>query len=286
LAMKREQIIQTGSVAVVTGASSGIGKEIAWELARLGLHVYALARSLPDFFQDAAQHQVHGAGFIRPVKIDVKNEPALSAALNKIIQTESRLDCLVQAAGFGLAGSVEDTASSESHRQMEINFFGSTLALKPVLRQMRSQRRGLIVQIGSVAGALPIPFQAYYSASKAALAALTLSLGNEVRPWGIRCMLVQPGDTRTGFTGARVMADASSQSDYQEVCRRSVGRMEKDESDGMDPAIVARGIVRRMSHWRPPLVYTPGLYNKLVVHLARLLPIRLVSWVISIMYAR
>jgi short-subunit dehydrogenase len=284
--MKREQIVRVGAVAVVTGASSGIGKAVADELAGRGMHVYAIARSLPDYFQDSGTHQAKGSGFIRPVKVDVTDPAAMHSAIDRIIQTEGKLDCLFQAAGYGIAGAVEDTSPGEAEQQMKTNFLGSAYALAPVLRQMRGQRRGMIVQVGSVAGALPVPFQAYYSASKAALAALTLALGDEVRPWGIRCLLVQPGDTRTGFTLARILAEAASQSEYQEICSPSISKMEKDETNGMLPETVARRIVRCMCRRNPPIVYTPGFFNKAVTFLAPKFPIRLVRWVEALMYAK
>lgn len=284
----KEQIVAPGSVAVVTGASSGIGEAIARELAGAGMHVYALARRLPDYFTDPGSQQDIATGCIRPLRGDVNLESELVAQLERVVAQEGRLDCLVQAAGFGIAGALEDTASQEAQQQITTNFFGAVHALPFVVQQMRSQKRGLIVQIGSVAGALPIPFQAYYSASKAALAAVSLALANEVSPWGIHCLLVQPGDTRTGFTQARHMTEAASRdsSAYAERCSRSVAKMAADEMGGVPAEAVARQIVRRMRRRRPPLVFTPGFSYKLLLFLARLLPLRLVRWVIGLMYSR
>jgi short-subunit dehydrogenase len=283
----KNQIIVPGSVAVVTGASSGIGEAIAGELARAGLHVYALARRLPDYFADPSSQHDEGDGFIRPVRCDVNREEELVRLLEQIVATEGRLDCLVQSAGFGIAGALEDTSAHEARQQIQTNFFGAIHALPFVIRQMRNQKRGLIVQIGSVAGALPIPFQAYYSASKAALCALSLALDGEVAPWGIHCLLVQPGDTRTGFTQARQMTEAaaSDSSAYAERCQRSVAKMAADEMGGATALAVARQIVRRMQRRRPPLIFTPGLSYKVLLFLARLVPLRLVRWAIRLMYA-
>lgn len=272
-------------VALVTGASSGIGQAIASELCRHGFRVYAAARSLPDYFINSGCEKQVGTGCLRPVTLDVTDEAAVGAIWQQVMAVEGRLDCLVQAAGFGLAGSVEDTAAAEARAQMETNFFGSVHFLPLVLEQMRRQKSGLIVQLGSVAGFLPIPFQAYYSASKAALAALILALADEVRPWGIRCLLVQPGDTQTGFTRSRILARGSEGSDYSRRCGRSITKMAADENRGVPAAAVASQIVRQICKRRPPLVYTPGLLYKIANILTKILPLRLYRRVIGLMYA-
>ncbi|HBP37965.1 MAG TPA: short-chain dehydrogenase [Clostridiales bacterium] len=273
-------------VALVTGASSGIGRALADELARLNYRVYAAARSLPDYFADPAAETVSGSGSLRPIRLDVTDEAAVREAFNQIIAAEGRLDCLIEAAGYGLAGSVEDTASSEARSQLETNFFGAIHILPQALAQMRRQKHGIIVFLGSVAGFLPIPFQAYYSASKAALTALSLALAEEVRPWGIRCLLVQPGDTQTGFTHSRVMAQAAGQTDYADRCGRSINRMAADEMRGTPAEVTARLVARQMLRRRPPLVYTPGGLYKLASVLIRILPLGLSRRIIGLMYAR
>ncbi len=169
---------------------------------------------------------------------------------------------------------------------MATNFLGVCNLLPPVLEQMRRQGAGLIVQLGSVAGFLPIPFQACYSASKAAVAALMQALANEVRPFGIHCMLVQPGDTKTGFTTARVVSAANDQLPYADRCRRSIERMASDEQNGMPADQMARLIIRRIDRPRPPLVYTPGLLYKTAALLNRLLPRGWVNAILYRMYAR
>jgi short-subunit dehydrogenase len=262
-------------VALVTGASSGIGQAIAAEMNRKGFRVYAAARSLPDNL----------CAELRTIRLNVNDPAAVDLAVAQIIATEGRLDCLVQSAGFGLAGAIEDTLIEEARAQLETNYFGAVNLLPPVLKQMRRQNNGLIVQIGSVAGALPIPFQAHYSASKAALAALTLALAEEVRPYHIRCMLVQPGDTRTGFTSARIMAKAALQCDYSERCKRSIDRMAADEMNGISSEKAARLVVRRMLRRRPPLVMSIGLFYKAAVIASRLLPVCLMRRLIGLIYA-
>ena len=272
-------------IALVVGASSGIGKAIAAELGRQGCRVYAAARSLPDYFSDPANPQTAPEPWMRTVRLDVNFPSACEHSVERIIAEEGRLDILVQSAGFGIAGAIEDTVIPEARSQMETNFFGAISLLPSVLRQMRSQKSGLIVNIGSVAGFLPVPFQAYYSASKAALAALTSALGNELRPWRVRCMLVQPGDTQTGFTRSRVLVKNALQSDYADRCRRSIERMANDEQNGMPTAMAARMIVAGMLRRRPPQVMTVGLMYKFFELAHHILPNRLIQYVIYKLYA-
>ena len=278
---------KTGSaqrVALVTGGSSGIGKAIVFELGRNGYKVYSAARSLADCFDEPENIKSNPEPWLRTVRLDVHFPAQGLKTVDRIVSAEGRLDVLVQAAGFGIAGAVEDTVHEEARSQMETNFFGSISLLPPVLAQMRSQKSGLIVNIGSVAGFLPIPFQAYYSASKAAMSSLTMALADEVRPFGIRCMIVQPGDTQTGFTQARILSRQASQSDYAVRCKRSVLRMENDEKNGMSPDEAARIIVRGMMRKRPPIILTVGLLYKLYALACRILPVRLVRRVVYWLY--
>ena len=273
------------TIALISGGSSGIGRSIAYELGRRGIRVYTASRSLADFFDDPDNDKTAPERWMRTVRLDVHSPDQGKRVVEKIVAEEGRLDILVQAAGFGIAGPVENTTHEEARSQMETNFFGSISLLPVVLEQMRKQRSGLVVNIGSVAGFLPIPFQEYFSASKAALAGLTLALDDEVRPYGIRCMIVQPGDTQTGFTKARIVSQRALQSEYSLRCERSLLRMEQDEQNGMSSDQVARIIVRHMLRRNPPVQVTCGFIYKLYALAARLLPVRLARWIIAKLYA-
>ncbi len=259
----------------ITGARSGIGLALAQQLAGRGDTGYALAR-----------RRIKDEAGLVSLTLDVTDPDQVNRVIGQIIEEAGRIDVLVQAAGFGLAGAVEAMLPQEAKDQMATNYLGVCHLLGPVLAQMRSQSGGLIVHLGSVAGFLPLPFQACYSASKAALSALTLALAAEVRPFGIKCLLVQPGDTRTGFTQARVFSTATWELPYAEPCRRSIDRMAADENAGMSQEKMARLIIRRMDRRRPPLVYTPGLFYKLAALLSRLLPVRLVNGIMYQLYAK
>lgn len=261
-------------VYVITGASSGIGLALAQQLAGRGETVYALAR-----------RTISDTKNLVSLTLDVNDPEQVQRVIKEIISRSGRIDVLVQAAGFGLAGAVEAMLPAEAENQMATNFLGVCHLLGPVLAQMRSQKAGLLVHLGSVAGFLPLPFQACYSASKAALSALTLALANEVKPYGIKCLLVQPGDTQTGFTKARVFSEATWDLPYAERCRRSIERMAADENAGMSQEKMASLIIRRMDRRRTPLVYTPGLFYKLADLMHRLLPTRLVNGIMYRLYA-
>lgn len=276
-------------VALVTGASSGIGRAIGERLALEGWKVYGAARSLvtgQDQPVTAVQTEMERGAVWTAVRLDVTDEAAFASAVAEIVSREGRLDLLVQSAGSGLAGAIEDCSAEEARAQIDSLLFGSAVGLRPILAQMRAQGGGRIVQIGSLAGLLPIPFQGWYSAGKAAVEALILALDGEVRPFGIRCMLVQPGDTRSGFSKARRIAAACDrQSAYWQRCTRSVSKMEQDEASGMSSEKLAALVVRQLSRKRPPLIFTPGWSSRLTALAAKWLPLRLVRRLVNRLYA-
>ena len=178
-------------VAIVTGGSGGIGRCTAHSLAEAGCRVFELSRHGES---DAA---------VEHVTCDVTDEGAVRAAVAEVTERAGRVDILVCNAGFGISGAAELTSSADAHAQLELNLFGMDNAVRAVLPQMRAQHGGRIVCMSSIAGILPIPFQLWYSVSKAAIDAYVLALQNEVRPFGISCCAVLPGDIRSGFTSAR-----------------------------------------------------------------------------------
>lgn len=261
-------------VVLVTGASSGIGRATALRFARSGHIVYGTSRS---------PRTLEG---IRMLCMDVCDETSVEKAIQQILNAHGRLDILVANAGTGIAGSVEETAHAEAQSQFETNYFGALRTIRRVLPQMRDQGGGCIIGVSSVAAALSIPFQAGYSASKAALDATLAALRGEVRPFGIRVSIVAPGDTKTGFTDARrkVHHDGAD-SPYHERFSRSLARMEKDERNGVSPDKVAAVIHRVANQKQPPVRVAVGADYRLLLLLARLLPDRLAQWILERMYA-
>jgi short-subunit dehydrogenase len=278
--MKKADQCAYGRVAIVTGASSGIGLSVARQLAGRGFRVYGLSR------RTWTPPAVPGDGFLRVIPCDVNDEASASEA--SMAKAESGFGILVNCAGYGIAGPVEETSDADARAQMETNFFGTLRMCRLALPYLRAAGHGMIINTGSVAGFVSIPFQSHYSASKAAIDALSLALDAEARRFGTRCVLVQPGDTRTGFTDARITAAGAGRPDspYAGVFERSVEGMAKSERAGDDPDCVAAAYVRLLLRRSPPPHTTPGsLLYKVVGVAHRLLPARLFRYIINLMYA-
>lgn len=259
-------------VAIVTGGSSGIGLETARALRDQGHTVYILSRR--PFSERGLHH----------ICCDVADERQCAEAFETVLRRSGDADILVNCAGFGISGAVEFTEPAEAKKQMEVNFFGCVNMTKAALPYMRERKNGHIVNVSSVAAPAAIPFQAYYSASKAAINAWTAALANEVRPYGVTVTAVQPGDIKTGFTAAREKSVAGDEA-YGGRISKSVARMEHDEQNGMDPARAGAYVAKIAQKKRPKPVYTIGFSYKAICVLLKLLPSRLANWAIGKLYA-
>ncbi len=261
------------ATAVVTGASGGIGLEVAKELVRRGYDVYCLSRGAPPTRERIAH-----------IPTDVLDDAAVALAFERIATERGQIDMLINNVGMGISGAVEFTDIDEARRLFDINFFGTIRCAQRAIPLMR-KRGGAIVNISSAAAIFSIPFQAYYSASKAAVNSLTLSLRSELRAFPISVCAVMPGDVKTGFTAARRKYH-DGEDIYGGVIGRSVGLMERDEERGMDACSIARYICNVAEKKHPRPLYTPGLKYKLFALLAKLLPARFVNAVVAMMYIK
>ena len=253
-------------VAIVTGGTSGIGLAAVKALREQGCTVYALSR--------------HG-----DVVCDVSEEQSARAAVQAVLEKEGRIDVLVNCAGFGISGAAELTPLETAKKQLDVNLFGTANMVNAVIPAMRRQGGGRIVNVGSVAGFMPIPFQTWYSASKAAVQSYTMAMGNELRPFGITLSAVLPGDTKTGFTAARSKID-DPENLYQGRIQRSVARMEHDEQTGVPAERVGKLIARVALKKRVKPLYIPGLGYNAVNVLMRLLPSGIANALIGALYAK
>ena len=259
-------------VALVTGGTSGIGLATANVLHRAGVRVYVLSR-----------REAHLDGLAH-ICCDVSDEAQARAAVGEVVRREGRLDILVNNAGFGISGAAEFTQNADAHRLLEVNLFGAVNASKAAIAPMRAQGGGRIVNISSVAAPLPIPFQAWYSVSKAAINAYTMALFNEVKHMGVSVCAVMPGDIRTGFTAAREKS-AAGDDVYGGRISRSVAKMEKDEQGGMRPEVAGRFIASVALKKRVKPLYAIGLSYRFFVLLSRILPVRLIGYLLGLLYS-
>ena len=261
-------------IAVITGGTSGIGRATALCLRDAGYDVYELSR------------REQGVEGLHHIRCDITDEDQVRAAVAEIIGQAGRIDVLINNAGFGISGAVEFTDTAEAQRLLDVNFFGMVRMNKAVIPHMRQAGRGRIVNLSSVAAPCPIPFQAYYSAGKAAVNAYTMALANELRPFGVTVCAVMPGDIHTGFTAARRKVSAGD-AIYQGRISRSVKRMEHDEETGMDPAKAGAyiaSVAMREGHHHP--LYAIRFDYKFFTFLAKVLPARFLNWLIYCLYGK
>lgn len=261
------------TVAVVTGGSSGIGRCTAMSLQNAGCKVYEISR--------------HDAGLtgITHITADVSDEAGVITAIDSIVVQEGHIDIVVNCAGFGISGAVEFTAIADAKQQMDVNFFGMVNINQAVLPYMRKAGRGKIINISSVAALAHIPFQAFYSASKAAINSYTSALANEVRPFGITVTAVMPGDIRTGFTDAR-RKSAAGDEEYNGRISRSVSGMERDERKGMSPEQAGKRIAAIALKQRVKPEYSIGIGYSFLCVLCRILPCGFRNRIVGLLYAR
>lgn len=259
-------------IAIVTGGTSGIGLAAAQALARDGYTVYTFSR------------RGTGPDGMTHLAVDVTDEAAVAAAVKTVTAAEKQLNLVVNCAGFGISGAVEFTNTHDAQRLFDVNFFGMVRVNRAALPWLR-QTGGRIINVSSVAAPIAIPFQTYYSCTKAAVNDYTLALANEVRPFGVSVCAVMPGDIRTGFTVAR---EKGVQGDdlYGGRIFRSVSRMERDEQTGMAPETAGTYLCKIARKKRVKGLYAIGGAYQLICVLAKLLPSRLLNWIVYQLYAK
>lgn len=279
----RENEIQAEGprTVLITGASSGIGLACASYLAEQGFMVYGTSRRARKPVEAPGMGEQRGSvpGSVTMLPMDVTSEESVQKGIECILNRHGRLDIVVNNAGMGIAGSVENTSLDEARRQFDVNFFGVLRVCRAVLPSMRQQREGYIVNIGSIGGAIAIPYQAMYSASKFALDGFSEGLRLEVRSQGVRVSVVQPGDYKTAFTANRELAEASHQDTvYRRSFEAALSRMAHDEQSGPAPERVARLVHQIVNSRNPRLRYTTGaIGQRAAVWLKRFLPYSLIE---------
>jgi len=261
----------SAKTALVTGASSGIGQATALKLMELGYTVFAGARRV-ERMSDLADRG------IRTRAVDVTDDASMAALVEAIIDDTGRIDVLVNNAGYGLYGALEDVLLEEARRQFEVNVFGLARLTQLVLPQMRAQRDGYIVNVSSMGGKIWEPLGSWYHASKFAVEGLSDSLRVEVAQFGIKVVIIQPGTIRSEWSGiAADQLEATSAGTAYAGQAKIVGAGLR----GVDhmrlasgPEVVAEAIAKAVQSPRPRTRYVVGGGARGILLAERILPDR------------
>lgn len=246
-------------VAVVTGASSGIGYETSLTLARNGFVTYATMRSLNkgENIKSAAEEEKLP---LKIVQLDVTDDESVKDALQSILSEASGIDVLVNNAGYGLVGALEDLAMEEIKSQYGTNLFGVIRVTQAVLPIMRKQKSGIIVNISSAAGRFAIPGQSAYVSTKFAIEGLSESIAYELEPFGIKVVLIEPGIVKTSMANNMVIAKKSQDpsSPYYRLIENAVSSIEHGLETRSSPDVVAKVVLKAVTSENPNLRYLAG----------------------------
>ena len=259
-------------VALVAGASSGLGRAVAEQLAREGYVTYAGARSFQAGMQKA--QKAPPAGCI-PLGLDVTDDASVAQAVGEVLAAQGRLDALVNCAAFLTLGACEETSHEELAAVVSTNLLGMARMTRAVLPAMRGQKSGRIVQFSSLNGRFAIPFQGAYAASKHAIEGWSEALAMEVRPFGIQVTLMEPGDCRSGADTYRTHAKAAQAdtSPYRASYEAATARIHHDESTGMAPEKLGRAVAKALRKRRAPArVVVARIDQRFALWLHKLLP--------------
>lgn len=267
------EVAATRRVALVTGASSGIGETTARHLLDAGFVVYGASRRA-DRMADLAT-----AG-VQTVALDVTDEGSAARAVSDILAEHGRIDVLVNNAGYGSYGALEDVPMHEARAQIDVNLFGLAHLTQLVLPSMRSQRRGTVINIASMGGQFATPLGAWYHASKYAVEGLSDALRLELKPFGINVVIIEPGSIRTawGAIAADKLRTTSGNGPYRDQATAVAAALESSSQPRAPrtspPEVVARAVTRAATARRPRARYRIGYGARPLVLLSNILPTR------------
>lgn len=250
-------------VILITGGSSGIGKSIGTFLHHKGYTVYGTSRN---------PSQVKESVFPL-LQLDVRDVHSIAQAVSELIQKEGKLDVVINNAGVGITGPLEEIPTQEIKNNFETNFFGPIEVIKAVLPQMRSQKSGLIINITSIAGYMGLPYRSVYSASKGALELITEAIRMEVKPFGIQLTNVAPGDFATNIASGRYHAPLKEDSAYKIPYGNTLKMMDEHVDSGSNPNEMAFAIIKIIETQQPNVHYKVGSFlQRFSIVLKRILP--------------
>lgn len=250
-------------VVLITGGSSGIGKSIGEYLHSKGFTVYGTSRN-PERITNSV---------FPLVTLDVRDAESIKTAVAQVIEKEGRIDVLINNAGVGITGPLEEIPAEEIKNNFETNLFGPIEVMKAVLPQMRSQKSGLIINVTSIAGYMGLPYRSIYSASKGALELITEALRMEVKSFGIHITNVAPGDFATNIASARYHAPLIKGSAYEVPYGNTLSMMNEHVDGGSDPQQMAKAVYAIINTPNPNVHYKVGAFmQKFSIVLKRILP--------------
>lgn len=250
-------------VVFITGASSGIGLAIANYLSDKDFVVYGSCR-------DSNCNSDYN---FKMISLELTDTALINKAIGIIIENEGRLDVLINNAGVGITGPVEETPMDEIRKSFDINFFGLIDVMKAVLPQMRKQKSGLIINITSIASYMGLPFRGVYSSLKGAARILTESISMEVKKFGVNVVNLAPGDFKTNIAKGRYHTPVDEKSVYNKVYQRNLDLMNEHVNDGENPILVAKYIYKIIETKNPKIHYRVGSFTqKASIILKRVLP--------------
>ena len=259
-------------VVFITGISSGFGLETAKLLSEEGHTVYGTVR-----------RSVGPLPKVNYIQLDVRDGEAVKKAVDKIVEKEGRIDVLVNNAGMGIGGPLEFATEEEIRLQMDTNFMGLVHCVDAVLPHMRKQGSGKIIALSSIGGLMGLPFQGFYSASKFAIEGYCEALRLETQSFGIKVVVLRPGDFSTGFTGSRKKVSDEEALQAYPIYKAAIEKVEHDENGGLKPAVLAKKISQIIQKKNPRNGYVVASFvQKLSVLLKRILPAK---WFVRILGA-
>lgn len=254
--------MNTKKIVLITGATSGIGKETALLLTEKGFVVYGTARNIENKTLP-----------FRLLPMDVRDDESIAKAISTILAEAGKIDILINNAGVGITGAVEELPMDELKNVFATNFYGAISLMQAVLPSMRTQKSGLIINITSIAGYMGLPFRGAYSASKGALMLMTEALRMEVKNFGIEVTTIAPGDYATDIASRRYHAPVKQNSAYAEIYQKSLDLMNQHVDSGGNPIEMAEKIFAVINTKHPNVHYKQGSFlQKFSIVLKRILP--------------
>jgi short-subunit dehydrogenase len=252
---------QSKKVVLLTGATGGLGSAIAKHLNKDLYTVYGAGRKT-----------IHTNDYI-PVYMDLLNPNSISQTVQQIIKKEGKIDILINNAGIGITGGIEETQLTDVKKVFEVNFFGMMQLIQEVLPYMRKQKNGIIINISSIAGYTGLPYRGIYSATKAAVMRMTEALSAELYPFGIKVVEVAPGDFKTKIAEGRIYTKLKKDSPYYNDYNRILKMIDVEVEKGLEPDVLGKKVSKIISKKNPKLTYNIGIFmQKLAPYLATCLP--------------